>query len=187
LGEARAVSVQDADSAARTTSARVVFADGTPAAGSAAQTDALGRTLTSTSGEVTATPSYGPGGIAHSTVLNPAAPETYPGQEFTAALTRDLAGRQTAKTLTQGDPGQGDTRTGVRSTYDAAGRLASQTDQLGNTTAYTYTAHGQIAEAAVKTKDGSDTVSTTAYTYDGDTGLLLSSAVTDASGATTVR
>ncbi|WP_043195084.1 RHS repeat domain-containing protein, partial [Streptomyces sp. NRRL F-2664] len=31
------------------------------------------------------------------------------------------------------------------------------------------------------------TVSTTAYTYDGDTGLLLSSAVTDASGATTVR
>ncbi|WP_043194946.1 RHS repeat domain-containing protein, partial [Streptomyces sp. NRRL F-2664] len=153
LGEARAVSVQDADTAARTTSARVVFADGTPAAASTAEADALGRTLTSTSGEVTAVPSYGPGGIPHSTVLNPAAPDAYPGQEFTAALTRDLAGRQTAKSLTQGDPGQGDTRTGVRSTYDPAGRLASQTDQLGNTTAYTYTAHGQIAEAAVKTKD----------------------------------
>ncbi|WP_043195180.1 hypothetical protein, partial [Streptomyces sp. NRRL F-2664] len=75
-------------------------------------------------------PSYGAGGIPQSTVLSPAAPETYPGQEFTAALTHDLAGRQTAKTLTQGAPGQGDTRTGVRSTYDPAGRLASQTDQL---------------------------------------------------------
>ncbi|WP_158718182.1 hypothetical protein, partial [Streptomyces sp. NRRL F-2664] len=84
------MSVQDADTAARTTSAKVVFADGTPAADSTAQTDALGRTLTSTSGEVTATPSYGPGGIPHSTVLNPAAPDVYPGQEFTAALTRDL-------------------------------------------------------------------------------------------------
>ncbi|WP_030777357.1 hypothetical protein, partial [Streptomyces sp. NRRL F-2664] len=186
LGEARAVSMQDADSAARTVSARVVFADGTPAAGSTAEADALGRTLTSTSGEVTAVPSYGAGGIPQSTVLTPAAPELYPGQEFTAALTRDLAGRQTAKSLTQGDPGQGDTRTGVRNAYDAAGRLASQTDQLGNTTVFTYTRDGEIAEAAVKTKDG-DTVSTTAYTYDGDTGLLLSSAVTDASGATTVR
>uniref|UniRef100_UPI0004C6F9C9 hypothetical protein n=1 Tax=Streptomyces sp. NRRL F-2664 TaxID=1463842 RepID=UPI0004C6F9C9 len=127
LADARAVSVQDADSAARTTSAKVVFADGTPAAGSTAQTDALGRTLTSTSGEVTAVPSYGAGGITHSTVLNPAAPDSYPGQEFTAALTRDLAGRQTAKTLTQGDPGQGDTRTGTANTYDPAGRLASQT------------------------------------------------------------
>ncbi|WP_043195001.1 hypothetical protein, partial [Streptomyces sp. NRRL F-2664] len=45
LSQARALSVQDADSAARTTSARVVFADGTPAADSTAQTDALGRTL----------------------------------------------------------------------------------------------------------------------------------------------
>uniref|UniRef100_UPI0005B980E7 hypothetical protein n=1 Tax=Streptomyces sp. NRRL F-2664 TaxID=1463842 RepID=UPI0005B980E7 len=83
---------------------------------------------------------YGPGGIPHSTVLNPAAPDVYPGQEFTAALTRDLAGRQTSKTLTQGGDA---TRTGVRSTYDPAGRLASQTDQLGNTTTYTYTGDGQ--------------------------------------------
>ncbi|WP_030776427.1 hypothetical protein [Streptomyces sp. NRRL F-2664] len=42
LADARAVSVQDADSAARTTSARVVFADGTPAVGSTAQVGALG-------------------------------------------------------------------------------------------------------------------------------------------------
>uniref|UniRef100_UPI00131A6F69 hypothetical protein n=1 Tax=Streptomyces sp. NRRL F-2664 TaxID=1463842 RepID=UPI00131A6F69 len=186
LGEARAVSVQDADSTARTTSTRVVFADGTPAAGSAARTDALGRTLASTSSEVTTTPSYGPGGIPQSAVLNPAAPDAYPGQEFTAALTRDLAGRQTAKSLTQGDPGQGDTRTGVRSTYDPAGRLASQTDQLGNTTAYTYTPDGQVAEAVVQAKDGK-LVSKTAHTYDRATGLRISSAVADASGATTVR
>ncbi|WP_030776430.1 hypothetical protein [Streptomyces sp. NRRL F-2664] len=48
-------------------------------------------------------PSYGAAGIAHSTVFNPAAPELCSGQEFTAALTHDLAGRQTGKTLTQGD------------------------------------------------------------------------------------
>uniref|UniRef100_UPI0005B89996 RHS repeat domain-containing protein n=1 Tax=Streptomyces sp. NRRL F-2664 TaxID=1463842 RepID=UPI0005B89996 len=150
---ARAVSVQDADSTARTTSAKVLFADGTPAAGSTAQADALGRPVRQTSGEVTAVPSYGTGGIPQSTVLTPAAPDTYPGQEFTAALTHDLAGHQTSKTLTQGGDGT-DTRTGMRSTYDAAGRLASQTDQLGNTTAYTYNSDGQIAEAVVETKDG---------------------------------
>ncbi|WP_043194951.1 RHS repeat domain-containing protein, partial [Streptomyces sp. NRRL F-2664] len=153
LGDARAVSVQDADSTARTVSAKVLFADGTPAAGASSQADALGRTLTSTSGEVTAVPSYGTGGIPQSTVLTPAAPDTYPGQEFTSALTRDLAGRATSKTLTQGREGE-DTRTGTKNEYDAAGRLASQTDQLGNTTAYTYNSDGQIAEAVVETKDG---------------------------------
>ncbi|WP_030775233.1 RHS repeat-associated core domain-containing protein [Streptomyces sp. NRRL F-2664] len=142
--------------------------------------------VSSTSGEVTAAPSYGTGGIPHSTVLNPAAPDVYPGQEFTAALTRDLAGRQTAKTLTQGDPGQGDTRTGVRSTYDAAGRLASQTDQLGNTTTFSYTREGQVAQAVVETRDGK-AVSRTAYAYSQDTGLLTSAAVTDAEGAVTAR
>ncbi|WP_043194908.1 hypothetical protein, partial [Streptomyces sp. NRRL F-2664] len=154
LGEARAVSVQDTDTADRTTSAKVVFADGTPATSSAARADALGRTLTSTSGEVTAVPSYGTGGIPQSTVLSPAAPDVYPGQEFTAALTRDLAGRATSKTLAQGAPGQNaDTRTGVRNAYDPAGRLASQTDQLGNTTVFAYTGDGQIAEAVVTSKD----------------------------------
>ncbi|WP_043195216.1 hypothetical protein, partial [Streptomyces sp. NRRL F-2664] len=54
LSQARALSVQDADTAARTVSAKIVFADGTPAAGSSAHTDALGRVVSSTSGEVTA-------------------------------------------------------------------------------------------------------------------------------------
>uniref|UniRef100_UPI0004C7EEED RHS repeat-associated core domain-containing protein n=1 Tax=Streptomyces sp. NRRL F-2664 TaxID=1463842 RepID=UPI0004C7EEED len=186
LDQARAVSVQDADSAQRANSARVVFADGTLAAGSSSRADALGRPLTSTSGEVTTTPSYGAGGVPQSAVLNPAAPDLYPGQEFTAALTHDLAGRQTSKALAQGAPSQGDTFTGTVDAYDAGGRLASQTDQLGNTTAYTYGDDGRIARTEVQTGDGKR-VTTTAYTYDQDTSLLTSTSVTDAEGATTVR
>ncbi|WP_043195250.1 hypothetical protein, partial [Streptomyces sp. NRRL F-2664] len=65
-------------------------------------------------------------------------------------------------------------------------RLASQTDQLGNTTAYTYNSDGQIAEAVVETKDGTP-VSKTVHTYDERTGLLTSTSVTNADGAATVR
>ncbi|WP_158718085.1 RHS repeat protein, partial [Streptomyces sp. NRRL F-2664] len=183
IGEARALTVQDHDSQARTMSGRVVFADGSPAAAATAQSDALGRLLASTSGEVTAVPFYGAGGVSRGMVLNPAAPEAYPGPELTASLTRDLAGRQTAKTLTQGE---GDTHTAVENSYDAAGRLAVQTDQLGNTTAYTYTADGQVAEAVVETGDGKP-VTRTAYTYASETGMLTSVSVTDAAGAATVR
>ncbi|WP_158717997.1 RHS repeat domain-containing protein [Streptomyces sp. NRRL F-2664] len=184
--EARAVTVRDIDSAQRTVSAKVVFADGTPSAGSAGQADALGRLLSSTSGEVITTPSYGAGGMAAKAALSPAAPQAYPGAKMTAELTHDLAGRTTGKTLTQDGRQDADTRAGTRNAYDEAGRLAVQTDQLGNTTSYTYHPDGQVKTATVETRDGQQ-VSQTVYAYDDSTGLLATATLTSAGGASTVR
>lgn len=78
--------------------------------------------------------------------------------------------------------------------YDPAGRLASVTDSMGNTTAYTYTDNGLAATATKKSADGTSSTLLQSTTYDAagnrlsqttDNGQTVTNYTVDAASRTT--
>ncbi|MFD9458849.1 RHS repeat-associated core domain-containing protein, partial [Streptomyces sp. NPDC059985] len=140
--------------------------DGTHASPTTQVSDALGRTKTATSGDVTTTPLYGPGGQSSGNILTPANPEQFPGNTVTAEGTASLSGAPMNKKLSEDGS---ERRAGRNKVYDAAGRVIRNTNPNGTVQAYQYNGKGQVEKATVSAKDGS-VLSETVHTYDGVTG-----------------
>jgi RHS repeat-associated protein len=136
--------------------------------------DGIGRKTAITANDVRAEPDYaGPGGVSAATTLTPTGPSAGPADVVTAQTTSMLDGSASSRTLQQpGSPG----RSGLTLRYDAVGRVVSSTDQLGQTTSFTYLPDGRPATQT----SPSGTVTTN--TYDARTGQLTKVTVAPANG-----
>ena len=135
----------------------------------AATFNGLGQTETSTTNDLTVTPDHsGLGGIDVGATATPAATDDFPGDPVTATTERDLTGKATSRTLTQGD----EVSEAVAVDYDAAGHVVAATDPNGRVTRYTYNDNGQPSTQT----EPSGTVTT--HTYDPASGLRTGITVT---------
>lgn len=175
LGEAELVEIEERDPAGNVVRRSSTRADGARAVEERSSFDGLGREILTDNGALETLTSYDGVGNPLTTTLNPNASSSA-GAPVTAARRFDGFGEVLEKVLSDGNA----TRSGGERTFDAQGRAATDIDQLGRVSIYTYTADGLLERA----EDGSGQV--VEHTYDPKTRAVIST-VTTAPGAEAVR
>jgi RHS repeat-associated protein len=143
LADASLVTTKHMDDLGRVVKESATRADQMNVPESTTTYDGLGRVSETIALDMSTTVVSNSDGTPKVATTTPIAPHAFPGQPITADREHNLTGVSTKKTLTQTG---GEIRDGITRVLDAAGRVVSETDQLGETITYEYTVDGLVAQ-----------------------------------------
>jgi YD repeat-containing protein len=139
LGNAEHVITQTNNTGERTTRIEHEYADTTITPVTVMERDILGRTTNTTSKDIHTATQFDVDGSPAIQVHTPTNPTEYGGVGVKVERTHNLRGVSTYKNMVTGD---GDTQPGMTRVLDEEGLVVSQTNQVGETTMFTYTLDG---------------------------------------------